>query len=51
LKHFVSLLETKCFKQGNEVFRTEKRIVSSLETILETNRYWWRDSEVVALHP
>ena len=25
---------------GNEVFHTEKRIVSSLETILETNRYW-----------
>lgn len=32
--------ETKCFKQGNKVFHTEKRIVSSLETILETNRYW-----------
>ena len=33
------------------MFHTEKRIVSSLETILETNRYWWRDGEIVTLHP
>ena len=51
ISQLVSSLETKCFKQGNEVFHTEKRIVSSLETIFETNRHRWRDGEVVALHP
>ena len=40
-----------CFTSWNEVFHTEKRIVSSLETIFETNRHRWRDGEVIALHP
>ena len=35
----------------NEVFHTEKRIVSSSETIFETNRHRWRGGEVVTLHP
>ena len=51
LKLKVSRLETKCFTVWNEVFHTEKRIVSSLETIFETNRHRWRDGEVIALHP
>ena len=33
------------------MFHAEKRIVSSLETIFETNRYRRRDGEVVTLHP
>ena len=33
------------------MFHAEKRIVSSLETIFETNRYRRRDGEVVILHP
>ena len=33
------------------MFLGVKRIVSSLETIFETNRYRRRDGEVVTLHP
>ena len=33
------------------MFLGVKRIVSSLKTIFETNRYRRRDGEVVTLHP
>lgn len=33
------------------MFQGLKRIVSSLKTIFETNRYRRRDGEVVTLHP
>ena len=51
MKLKVSRRETKCFMLWNEVFHTEKRIVSSSETIFETNRCRWRGGELVALHP